>query len=109
MSSLLTKIIPGCNIAIQIKESMRMAKTVLQKALESFVNQKVAAEVLGVSQTAVSNYMTGNKDRGPIPHKTVLKLCTVLDMKYRPEDIRPDEDWEWLDDYIKLYNKKRRK
>jgi len=86
-----------------------MAKTALQRALESFETQRAAAEALDVSQTAVSNYMTGHKERGPIPFKTVLKLCTILDMKYTPEEIRPDEDWGWLDNYIKLYNKKRRR
>lgn len=84
-------------------------KTVLQEALGSFDSQLQAAEALGASQTAISQYLNSSKRRGPMPFKTVLKLCTVLDMQYTPEEIRPDEDWEWLDDYIKLYNKKRRK
>lgn len=82
-----------------------MCNDKFREAIARIGTQAEAAGVLQTSQAALSRLING--DYG-LSHKIILRLCTLLNLSYLPEDLDPDEDWDWLYDFIDKYKRKKK-
>ena len=85
------------------KETIR-ANKLLAQAIARLGTQGAAAKALDTHQSAICDYV--NNTGREIPNNVVIKLCNLFNLEYYPEDLKPDEEWGWLYDFIKLYNRK---
>lgn len=78
---------------------------VLRKAITGIGSQEGVAELFGVTQGTISSYISGRLE---VPVQTIVRISSLWGLGYLPEELMPKEDWEWLYDFIELYNKTRR-
>ena len=77
----------------------------LREIVAQLGSQKSVAQSLGITQGTLNGYLCG---RWEPSSEVIVRLCGLCMLEHLPEELFPKKDWEWLYDFIELYNKTRR-
>jgi hypothetical protein len=80
---------------------MAKENKVLREIISGLGSQEDVALKLNISQSNLSRYIHGHFEP---PTELVMSLCVLSKLEYLPEDLLPKRDWDWLYEFINLYN-----